>query len=296
MLIKNFVCSGKTIELEKSKLRILKQQQQGFGSSPIRGGLSFPGSPLALAGRQVSRTPFGPNFPSGGAASPVRGGMAFPRSPIAIQAAKKTQLEALKIQSSWSIALGELQETAQMFKSKDARIKQSWTTALSALEDTAQIIKVRSQTTSSGLTGQSSPIGGTASTPGSPAFLNRKRRNKRLESIGLGVGFPMLFGGGAGSVVGGGLGGLTGSFGAQIAFSAIGQQVDQMVASVLEAGKAFTSVGGAASFMAKKSLFSSDSMQFRIEKLVEEEKVTEAAALMTQEMAKQVGGSGLKAL
>ena len=48
--------------------------------------------------------------------------------------------------------------------------------------------------------------------------------------------------------------------------------------------------------MAEKSLFSSDSMQFRIEKLIEEGKVTEAAALMTQEMAKQVGGSGLKAL
>ena len=37
-------------------------------------------------------------------------------------------------------------------------------------------------------------------------------------------------------------------------------------------------------------------MQFRIEKLIEDGRVTEAAALMTQEMAKQVGGSGLKAL
>jgi len=69
-----------------------------------------------------------------------------------------------------------------------------------------------------------------------------------------------------------------------------------MVASVINAGKAFTSVGGAADFMAEKSLFSSDSMQFRIEKLIEEGNVTEAAALMTKEMAKQVGGSGLKAL
>ena len=113
---KEFRLLGKTIELEKSKLRILKQQQQGFVSSPvrgtattmgspaqiaasgrqlaspIRGGLSFPGSPLALAGRQVSRTPFGPSFPSGGAASPIRGGINFPESPIAIQAAKKTEL------------------------------------------------------------------------------------------------------------------------------------------------------------------------------------------------------------
>ena len=60
--------------------------------------------------------------------------------------------------------------------------------------------------------------------------------------------------------------------------------------------KALTSVGGAADFMAEKSLFKTDAMQFRIEKLIEDGRVTEAAALMTQEMAKQVGGSGLKAL
>jgi hypothetical protein len=124
----------------------------------------------------------------------------------------------------------------------------------------------------------------------------RRQRIKRAEGVALGAGFPLLFGGGAGSVIGGGLGGLTGSFGAQIALSALGQQIDQFVASMVNAGKALTSVGGAADFMAEKSLFSSDSMQFRIEKLIEEGQVTEAAALMTQEMAKQVGGSGLKAL
>ena len=124
----------------------------------------------------------------------------------------------------------------------------------------------------------------------------RRQKTKRAEGVALGAGFPLLFGGGAGSVIGGGLGGLTGSFGAQIAVSAIGQQIDKFVASMVDAGKALTSVGGAADFMAEKSLFSSDSMQFRIEKLIEEGKVTEAAALMTQEMAKQVGGTGLKAL
>ena len=91
-------------------------------------------------------------------------------------------------------------------------------------------------------------------------------------------------------------GGLTGSFGAQIALAPINQQIDTFVAGMVDAGKALTSVGGAADFMAEKSLFSSDAMQFRIDKLIEEGKVTEAAALMTQEMAKQVGGSGLKAL
>ena len=326
---KEFRLLAKSIRLEESKLRILKQQQQNFPSSPvrgtrtmmgspaqiaaagrqiaspIRGGLGFPGSPAFLAGATASRTPLGPagsfpqalgGLPTGGAALPIRGSISTPGSPIAVQAAKATNLRALKVEASWSKALGELQKTAEMFKLKDAKIKQSWGTALAELSETAALIQVRSQQASAGLTGQSSPIGGATNIPGSPAFLRRQRRKKTLEQIGLGAGFPLLFGGGAGSVLGGGLGGLTGSFGAQIAFSAIGQQIDQFVAGMVNAGKALTSVGGAADFMAEKSLFSSDSMQFRIEKLIEEGQVTEAAALMTQEMAKQVGGSGLKAL
>lgn len=124
----------------------------------------------------------------------------------------------------------------------------------------------------------------------------QQNRTKQLESVALGAGFPLLFGGGAGSVLGGGLGGLTGSFGAQIAFSAIGQQVDQFVAGVVDAGKALTSVGGAFDMMTEKSLFSSDQMQHRIETLIEEGRVTEAAALMTEEMARKIGGVGMQSL
>ena len=326
---KEFRLLAKSIRLEESKLRILKRQQQGFPSSPvrgtrtmmdspaqiaaagrqiaspIRGGLGFPRSPAFLAGATASRTPLGPagsfpqalgGLPTGGAALPIRGSISMPGSPVAVQAAKATNLRAVKVETSWAKALGELQETAGMLKMKDTRIKQSWSTALAELNETASLLRVRSQQASAGLTGQSSPIGGATNIPGSPAFLRRQQRIKTLEQVGLGAGFPLLFGGGAGSVIGGGLGGLTGSFGAQIALSAIGQQIDQFVAGMVDAGKALTSVGGAADFMAEKSLFSSDAMQFRIEKLIEEGKVTEAAALMTQEMAKQVGGSGLKAL
>ena len=293
---KEFRILEKSIRLEQSKLRILKEQRQGFASSPvggtrtmmgspaqiaaagrqiaspIRGGLNFPGSPAFLAGATVSRTPFGPSFPTGGAALPIRGSTAIPGSPKAIQAAKATELRAAQVQGSWAKALGELQETAGVFKARNAQVKRSWATALGQLEETAKDIS-QNRATQRG-----------------------KRRRGRLEQVGLGAGFPLLFGGGPGAVLGGAAGGLTGSFGAQIAFSAIGQQIDQFVASMVEAGKAFTSVGGAADFMAEKSLFSSDAMQFRIEKLIEEGKVTEAAALMTKEMAKQVGGAGLKAL
>ena len=321
---KEFRILEKTLRLEQSKLRILKEQQKGFAASPvrgtptmmgspaqiaaaaraggatspIRGGLDFPGSPAFLAGATASRTPFGPSFPSGGAALPIRGSTAIPGSPKAIQAAKATELRATQVQGSWSKALGQLQETAKIFKSKNAQVKQSWTIALSQLEATAKDISTNraarvKQSWATAL-GQLEETAKDISK--NRAIERRKRGRQRLEQVGLGAGFPLLFGGGAGSVIGGGLGGLTGSFGAQIAFSAIGQQIDTFVAGMVDAGKAFTSVGSAAAFMTEKSLFSSDAMQFRIEKLIEEGNVTEAAALMTQEMAKKVGGSGLKAL
>ena len=62
-----------------------------------------------------------------------------------------------------------------------------------------------------------------------------RRRQQRIQGLQLGVGFPLLFGGGAGSVAGGALGALTdsaGSFGGQILFSAIGQKLDEFVQGI----------------------------------------------------------------
>ena len=266
----------------------------GGASSPVRGGFNFPGSPIALAGATASRTPFGPSFPTGGAALPIRGSISMPGSPIAVQAAKATNLRAVKVETSWAKALGELQETAGMLKMKDTRIKQSWSTALAELNETASLLRVRSQQASAGLTGQSSPIGGATNIPGSPAFLRRQRRNKRLEQVGLGAGFPLLFGGGAGSVIGGGLGGLTGSFGAQIAFSAIGQQIDQFIASVAAVGTALTSASGTVEMFREKNLFSSDAVKEHAFQLEEQGKMQELATLLTKDLASQIGKNAVE--
>ena len=74
----------------------------------------------------------------------------------------------------------------------------------------------------------------------------RQLANQRLpENLMLGAGFPMLFGGGVGSVGGGLLGaGLqyataSQGFGAQIFFSAIGQQLDTFTGKIADLGKAF---------------------------------------------------------
>ncbi|ADD95243.1 hypothetical protein [uncultured phage MedDCM-OCT-S04-C714] len=66
---KEFRLLQKTIELENSKLRILREQttQKRFATSPIRGTATMMGSPaqIAASGRQL--------------ASPIRGGVDFSR-------------------------------------------------------------------------------------------------------------------------------------------------------------------------------------------------------------------------
>ena len=66
---------------------------------------------------------------------------------------------------------------------------------------------------------------------GGPEGL-KQGKQKFGENLALGVGFPLLFGGGPGSVIGSGIGSLFGEgFGGQILGGAIGQILDQAVAS-----------------------------------------------------------------
>ena len=73
-----------------------------------------------------------------------------------------------------------------------------------------------------------------------------RQNARRREDLALGVGFPLLFGGGAGAVAGGALGAVAGGgkggFGLQILFSALGQQIDNFFAGVQESA---TSVAAA---------------------------------------------------
>jgi hypothetical protein len=119
---------------------------------------------------------------------------------------------------------------------------------------------------------------------------------KRLEQIGLGAGFPLLFGGGAGSILGGAAGGAVGSFGAQIAFSAIGQQVDAFIASTVQTGKALTSTGGALDFVREKSLFSSKESEALAAQLEQQGDVSGLASLLTEELVSKIGNDGILAL
>jgi hypothetical protein len=83
-----------------------------------------------------------------------------------------------------------------------------------------------------------SPIG-----PSRPKARTRRGGPGRLQQAALGVGFPLLFGGGVGSIAGG-LIGSGGGFGGQILGSAIGQQVDQFITKAAELGQALNPLTG----------------------------------------------------
>ena len=127
-----------------------------------------------------------------------------------------------------------------------------------------------------------------------------KKRNRLKEDLALGVGFPLLFGGGAGSVIGGAAGALAGGgaggFGLQILGSAIGQQVDAFIQATTEAGVALTSTGGALEFVREKALFSSAENEELAAKLEEQGDAAGLSALLTQELADKIGNQGVQAL
>ena len=309
---KEFRILEKSIRLEQSKLRILKDQQKNFPSSPVRGGAGFPRSPGFLAGATASRTPFGPSFPTGGAALPVKGSISIPGSPIAVQAAKKTNLRALKVESSWLKAFQQLQETAAIIAQNAQKARQTFLAGQTVSNTPfgpsfptggaaspvrgglnfpgspiANAEASRIARLNAGLTGQTSPLRGGIFQQGSP-------NQKRFEGVALGAGFPALFGGGPGSIIGGGLGGLTGSFGAQIGLSAIGQQVDAFIASVARVGTALTSAAGTVEMFREKNLFSSDAVKEHAFQLEEQGKMQELATLLTKDLASQIGKNAVE--
>ena len=138
-----------------------------------------------------------------------------------------------------------------------------------------------------------------------------QRAQRLREGLMLGVGFPLLFGGGPGSILGGGAGALVQSqlgkgkdkgkgFGAQIALSAAGGQIDRLVATIvkgmIEVGKAVTTTAGAYAFLEEKTLFSSKKIKERAAKLKEQGDIEALNILLTEEYIRLVGREGFEAL
>ena len=66
----------------------------------------------------------------------------------------------------------------------------------------------------------------------------KRQREKAVNNFGAGIGFPLLMGGGPGTVIGGAVGAF-GGFGGSIIGSALGQQLDKLGSAALRTGETF---------------------------------------------------------
>ncbi len=124
-----------------------------------------------------------------------------------------------------------------------------------------------------------------------------KARGDKLESIALGVGFPLMFGAGPGSIAGSFAGSFVGSgFGGQILGGAIGTMFDQLGTAAREAGNALRDP--IANFEALKTagIFASSAQEHLIERLIELGRVTEATERIQAQVIQKIGVNGARDL
>ncbi len=119
----------------------------------------------------------------------------------------------------------------------------------------------------------------------------------RLENIALGVGFPLLFGGGAGEVLGSLAGSFVGTgFGGQIFGGAIGGIIDNFVSGAGKIGAALDPVTADFDVLVSAIGGVTTSAGQYITKLEELKMSQEALAVATEELNRLVGVSGTEAL
>ena len=124
----------------------------------------------------------------------------------------------------------------------------------------------------------------------------QKQTNNRVQNAALGVGFPLLFGGGPGAVLGGGLGALAGGFGGSVIASGIGAQLDQFAQKAAELGQALNDPINNIEAITDSLGVTGTETQKYIEYLEESERAAEAASVATAELAALVGQDGVDAL
>jgi hypothetical protein len=130
-----------------------------------------------------------------------------------------------------------------------------------------------------------------------------KRRKEVLSSALIGGAFPLLFGQGigaaAGGAAGGGLGGLAGGqmgFGLSLVGTAIGSLFDQLANNAKEAAKSLRDP--ITNFQAVKvaAVLASGAQERYVETLIKTGKLTQANAVIQEEITKRIGTEGVKDL
>ena len=119
----------------------------------------------------------------------------------------------------------------------------------------------------------------------------------RLESLALGAGFPLLFGGGAGQVLGGIAGSFVGTgFGGQILGSAIGGGIEGFITAAAGLGQALSAINPDLERLAQAIGAVGNEEARRLELLEELRSETEAFNVAQEELKLLVGQDGVDSL
>lgn len=118
------------------------------------------------------------------------------------------------------------------------------------------------------------------------ARLELQAARKAQGASIVGAGFPLLFGGGPGSIIGGALGGALGGqelgFELSIGLSAVGAVIDRLVGSARNLGNAFSSVDDTLNQVKQIGFNVNSATEKRVQLLLEEGRATEAFLLVLE--------------
>ena len=126
-----------------------------------------------------------------------------------------------------------------------------------------------------------------------------KQRQNRIQGLQLGVGFPLLFGGGVGSVAGGAFGALTdtgGGFGGQILFSAIGQQIDEFIQKLSGLADSLDSAENILDGLADAGLRVSKELKSTVQTLEDQGRFLQAYQVALGELERRFGPNAVQQL
>jgi len=120
----------------------------------------------------------------------------------------------------------------------------------------------------------------------------------RGESLALGIGFPLLFGAGPASILGGAAGSFIGDsgFGGQILLSAIGGIIDKFAAGIAKIGLATNDLTGNFNELQQAMVFTSRTQEQQIKLLLDAGRVQEAANAIQNRLNDVVGAGGTQDL
>jgi len=298
-----YVLADKYNSLLVKRLGVLKGEskesariaQQQFGaSSPVRGAVDLIGSPInkqmgtqaavALAQQKQKAADLELKELQNGTKSAVA---------LAQQKQKAADLELKELQNGTKSAVALAQ---QKQKAADLELKELQNGTKSAVALAQQKQKAADLELKELQKGTKAAVA-LAQQKQKAADQQKKAGGQRAESIALGVGFPLMFGAGPGSLAGSLAGSFVGSgFGGQILGGAIGAAFDKIGVAAIEAGKSLAYPIEGFEKLKEAGLFASREQEYYISKLIETGRVAEATAVIQAEMIKKVGVRGVNDL